>query len=255
MTRAHRRPAKGYESDTVPGDFGALATPCPKCGGEVHENYKKFQCQNCDFGIWKIVGGPPVRARRGRAAAARAVDRSAAGLPQQDGAAVRRDRSSSTTPEIAEFDFGQTTTPTATRRSTSPARSRWGHARSAASRVFEHGMKLRLREGGRRRASPATSARARSILQQPIERAQMQKLLATGKTDLLTASCRRARAGRSRPSSSASPTARSASNSRRAPRAPRAAAGPQPPRRCACSASTRATASRSSSIRGATAPT
>ena len=31
--------------------------PCPKCGGEVHENYKKFQCQACDFGFWKIMGG------------------------------------------------------------------------------------------------------------------------------------------------------------------------------------------------------
>ena len=31
--------------------------PCPKCGGEIHENYKKFQCQKCDFALWKIVAG------------------------------------------------------------------------------------------------------------------------------------------------------------------------------------------------------
>jgi DNA topoisomerase-3 len=49
--------AKGHESDTIPGDFGALSARCPKCGGEVHENYKKFQCQSCDFGFWKIMGG------------------------------------------------------------------------------------------------------------------------------------------------------------------------------------------------------
>ena len=36
--------AKNFEHDTIPGDFGAIAVPCPKCGGEVHENYKKFQC-------------------------------------------------------------------------------------------------------------------------------------------------------------------------------------------------------------------
>src|ERR1019366_6781464 len=47
--------AKGHESDTVPGDFGELKTPCPKCGGVIKENYKKFQCQNCDFFLWKIV--------------------------------------------------------------------------------------------------------------------------------------------------------------------------------------------------------
>ena len=55
MTRSIVAKAKRHESDTVPGDFGALKTPCPKCGGEIHENYKKFQCQKCDFGLWKIV--------------------------------------------------------------------------------------------------------------------------------------------------------------------------------------------------------
>ena len=49
--------AKSHESDTVPGDYGKLNVPCPKCGGEIHENYKKFQCQKCDFALWKIVAG------------------------------------------------------------------------------------------------------------------------------------------------------------------------------------------------------
>lgn len=49
--------AKNFEHDTIPGDFGAIAAPCPKCGGEVHENYKKFQCQACDFAFWKILAG------------------------------------------------------------------------------------------------------------------------------------------------------------------------------------------------------
>jgi endogenous inhibitor of DNA gyrase (YacG/DUF329 family) len=34
-----------------------LKVPCPKCGGEIKENYKKFQCQKCDFSLWKIVAG------------------------------------------------------------------------------------------------------------------------------------------------------------------------------------------------------
>jgi DNA topoisomerase III len=49
--------AKRYESDTVPGDFATLTTPCPKCGGVVKENYKKFACQSCDWSAWKIVAG------------------------------------------------------------------------------------------------------------------------------------------------------------------------------------------------------
>src|SRR6185503_19941734 len=55
MTRDIVEKTKRYESDTVPGEFGTLTTPCPKCGGVVQENYKKFQCQSCDFSLWKII--------------------------------------------------------------------------------------------------------------------------------------------------------------------------------------------------------
>ena len=39
----------------MPGDFATLKVPCPKCGGVIKENYKKFQCQSCDFALWKIA--------------------------------------------------------------------------------------------------------------------------------------------------------------------------------------------------------
>ncbi|MGA2787723.1 MAG: DNA topoisomerase III, partial [Verrucomicrobiota bacterium] len=57
MTRHIVERAKKFEEDTIPGDFGVLKTPCPKCGGEVHEKYKQFQCVNekCDFSIWKTL--------------------------------------------------------------------------------------------------------------------------------------------------------------------------------------------------------
>ena len=55
MTRHIVERAKKYEYDTIPGDFGVLKTPCPKCGGEVHERYKQFQCVKCDFAVWKIL--------------------------------------------------------------------------------------------------------------------------------------------------------------------------------------------------------
>src|SRR6202022_2705305 len=47
MTRRIVDRAKQYEHDTIPGDFGMLNVPCPKCGGEVHEKYKQFQCVKC----------------------------------------------------------------------------------------------------------------------------------------------------------------------------------------------------------------
>src|SRR5436305_13322284 len=37
--------------------YATVPAPCPKCGGVVQENYRKFQCQKCDFSIWKVTSG------------------------------------------------------------------------------------------------------------------------------------------------------------------------------------------------------
>src|SRR5213075_686154 len=37
--------------------YATVSVPCPKCGGVVQENYRKFQCQKCDFSIWKVTSG------------------------------------------------------------------------------------------------------------------------------------------------------------------------------------------------------
>ena len=49
--------AKRYDKDTIPGDFGILKTPCPKCGGRIDEKFREWKCQNCDFAIRKVLGG------------------------------------------------------------------------------------------------------------------------------------------------------------------------------------------------------
>ena len=36
--------AKEYDRDTIPGDYATLKAPCPKCGGVVKENYRRFTC-------------------------------------------------------------------------------------------------------------------------------------------------------------------------------------------------------------------
>jgi DNA topoisomerase-3 len=48
MTEDMVAKAKNFEHDTIPGDFGTLTTPCPKCGGVMKETYKKFQCGSCE---------------------------------------------------------------------------------------------------------------------------------------------------------------------------------------------------------------
>ncbi len=57
MTQVIVKRAKEYERDTVPGDYATLQTPCPKCGGVVKENYRRYACTNCDFSISKHPGG------------------------------------------------------------------------------------------------------------------------------------------------------------------------------------------------------
>jgi hypothetical protein len=37
--------------------ISTLTVKCPKDGGTVNENYKKFQCASCDFAIWKVIAG------------------------------------------------------------------------------------------------------------------------------------------------------------------------------------------------------
>src|SRR5690606_14187440 len=47
MTQVIVKRAKEYERDTVPGDYATLQTPCPKCGGVVKENYRRYACTAC----------------------------------------------------------------------------------------------------------------------------------------------------------------------------------------------------------------
>ncbi|MFQ7479722.1 MAG: topoisomerase C-terminal repeat-containing protein, partial [Parasutterella excrementihominis] len=50
--------AKSYGADTVPlSNPATLKAPCPKCGGKIVENYRRFACTSCDYSIPKHPGG------------------------------------------------------------------------------------------------------------------------------------------------------------------------------------------------------
>ena len=176
--------AKLFEHDTIPGDFGILKVPCPKCGGEVHENYKKFQCQKCDFALWKIAAGrqfEPAEIEallRDKKIGPLQGFRSKQGFPF---AALIK-----LTPEFeAKFDFGDD------KKEDGEAvvvdftgKEPLGKCPKCGARVFENGMNYVCEKSvsAERTCDFKTGA---IILQQPIERAQIVKLLADGKTDLL----------------------------------------------------------------------
>ncbi len=187
MTRAIVEKAKRHESDTVPGDFGTLKVPCPKCGGEIHENYKKFQCQKCDFGLWKIVASRQLEIPEVEELISRGVVGPLQGFRSKMGrpfAAVIK-----MTPEFKpEFDFGNEEK-MGENGAAAPVdftgKEPLGKCPKCGAQVFESGMSYICEKA----TGPEKTCDFRSgaiILQQPIDRAQMAKLLKTGKTDLLT---------------------------------------------------------------------
>ena len=183
MTKHIVAQAKNYESDTIPGDFATLLARCPKCGGEVHEKYRKFQCQSCDFGMWKIIAGRQLEIPEAEALLTdRTVGplegfRSKAGRPFTAQLKLNDDYE-------VQFDFGDGADGDGAEAPDFSGQQPLGPCPKCGGRVFE----LPAAYVCERAVGPAKTCDFRSgriILQRPIERVQMEKLLASGKTDLL----------------------------------------------------------------------
>ena len=183
MTKHIVAQAKNYESDTIPGDFATLAARCPKCGGEVHERYKKFQCVDCDFGFWKIMGGRQIAPSEAETLL------SAREVGPLDGFRSRIGRPFSAKLRLSdanelEFDFGPRLDDDDGAAPDFTGQAPLGPCPKCGNRVFETpNAYVCERAVGEGRTCDFRSGR--TILQRPIERAQMAKLLETGKTDLL----------------------------------------------------------------------
>jgi DNA topoisomerase-3 len=182
MTRKIVDRAKKYEYDTIPGDFGVLSTPCPKCGGAVHERYKAFQCVKCDFSLWKILSSRMFEAHeietliRERQLGPIDGFRSKMGKPF---AAVIKLNAENK----AEFDFGQDQRNGNGEPVDFSGQVPVGKCPKCGNNVYEMAMHYICEKAtGPNRTCDFRSGKL--ILQQPIERAQMEKLLSTGKTDL-----------------------------------------------------------------------
>jgi DNA topoisomerase-3 len=163
--------------------YATVPAPCPKCGGVVQENYRKFQCQKCDFAIWKVTSGREWSPEEVAELITKRVVGPLTGFRSKQGrpfAAVVR-----LTDDLRpEFDFGQGSGEGDEAPDFS-AQEPLGACPKDGGRVFEHGMAYVCEHAfGPQKSCDFRSGRM--ILQQPIERDQMKKLLATGRTDLLT---------------------------------------------------------------------
>ncbi|MDM0027684.1 DNA topoisomerase III [Variovorax saccharolyticus] len=198
MTEHIVRKAKEYDRDTVPGDYATLATPCPNCGGVVKENYRRYSCtgkpgqEACGFSFGKSPAG-----RTFEVAEAEALlrdkhigplegFRSKAGWPFTSEIILKFDEEAKNWK--LEFDFGDDKNADTGEIVDFSQQDTVGPCPVCGAPVFEHGSNYVCEKSVPTTAQPTPSCTFKTgkiILQQPIERAQVEKLLATGKTDLL----------------------------------------------------------------------
>ncbi|HEU4620646.1 MAG TPA: DNA topoisomerase, partial [Burkholderiaceae bacterium] len=194
MTHVIVKRAREYDSDTVPGEYAVLKTPCPNCGGTVSENYRRFACEKCSFSFTKTPGarmfestdevetllaqrqiGPlqGFRSKMGRPFAAILRIAEDDELRRESGNGFK-----------LEFDFGQGQGNDDEAEDVDfSGQESIGPCPKCAHPVFEHGMSYTC-ENTPRKLCDFRSGKV--ILQQEISREQMTKLLTQGRTDLLT---------------------------------------------------------------------
>jgi DNA topoisomerase-3 len=189
--------AKEYDRDTIPGDYATLRTPCPNCGGVIRENYRRYACigipgrtEPCGFSISKIPGGRAFELAeveaflRDKKIGPLEGFRSKAGWPFT--AEIRLVRDEEQNNWKLEFDFGED----AKREAESGApvdfseQESLGTCPKTRGQVYEFGSSYVCEHAVGANVSCDFKS-GKVILQQPIAREQMAKLLASGATDLL----------------------------------------------------------------------
>ena len=198
MTERMVKKAKEYDRDTIPGDYATLDAPCPNCGGVVKENYRRYACvgkpgaEGCGFSFGKSPAGrtfEPLEAEQ--LLATRKIGplegfRSKAGWPFTSEIVLKYD--DETHNYKLEFDFGDDKKAEESGELVEFADASLGACPVCQSEVHEHGSNYVCSKSVPTAAQPTPSCTFKTgkiILQQPVEREQMTKLLETGKTDLL----------------------------------------------------------------------
>ena len=186
MTRRIVDRAKQFEHDTIPGDFGTLTVPCPKCGGEIHERYRQYQCtkDGCDFAMWKTLCGRMFEPEEVEKLITEKQIGPLQGFRSKQGfpfAAVIKMNGE----HKLEFDFGNTPKDgEAAVPVDFTGKEPLGKCPRCGAQVFDGGMNYVCEK----QTGPTPTCDFRTgkiILQQEIAPEQVKKLLAEGKTDLL----------------------------------------------------------------------
>ena len=201
MTERLVNKAKGYNKDSIPGDYVTLESPCPNCGGLVRENYRRYTCigkkdvegdGGCGFSFGKTPAGRTFETAeveqflRDRKIGPLDGFRSKAGWPFTAEMVIKFDEE--TKNYKLEFDFGDDKNAETGEIVDFNGQQSLGACPKCAGSVYELGKNYVCEKSSPTAAQATPSCDFKTgqvILQQPIEREQMTKLLATGKTDLL----------------------------------------------------------------------
>jgi DNA topoisomerase-3 len=199
MTERMVKKAKEYDRDTVPGDYATLTTPCPKCGGVVKENYRRYACagakgegEGCGFSFGKTPGGrtfelPEVEQfLRDKRIGPLEGFRSKAGWPfTAEIALVFNDDEQNWK---LEFDFGDDKNADSGEIVDLSQQPALGKCPKCGAAVREHGSNYVCEKSvpTTQQTTPTCDFKTgKVILQQPVAVEQIAKLLESGKTDLL----------------------------------------------------------------------
>ncbi len=178
--------AKEYDSETIPGDYATLKTPCPHCGGTVKENYRRFACEACEFSISKTPGGRQFELDEVETLLGERTIGPLQGFRSKMGrpfAAILRIVADKENNNLKlEFDFGQNSGDDEPEEVDFSGQQALGACPKCKGQVFEHGMNYVCENTPRKKCDFRSG---KVILRQEIQRAQMEKLLSSGRTDLL----------------------------------------------------------------------
>jgi DNA topoisomerase III len=201
MTKKLVDKAKSFDRDTVPGDYSTLTQACPNCGGVVKENYRRYGCvgkagsvDGCGFSFTKTPAGRTFELAeadqflRDQRIGPLEGFRSKAGWPFVAELALVRDEENNNFK--LEFDFGNAVQEAAESGELHDlsTHTSLGSCPKCGNGVYELGSSYYCEKTIPTvvQATPSCDFKSgRVILQQTVEPAQMTKLLATGKTDLL----------------------------------------------------------------------
>lgn len=184
FTREIVEKAKNFEGDAVSGNFEVLNVKCPKCGeGPFDEDYRTFKCRGCGLLIWKTMAGRLLETAEVEALLTEGK------VGPLEGFRSKMGRPFSAVIKLGEdfkqaFDFGENQNGAPVQIDTAR------HEALGLCPVCKQGQVYMLDNAYACEHAVAAEKKCtfrvgKVILQREIPKEQVQKLIATGKTDLL----------------------------------------------------------------------